>query len=545
MSDKMPKIKVKIGGIFNATNSKEYPQISLEVQRIIQLNLDVLGLDGTIDIQFVPTLDHIKINDQRCDYSDHALEQIKRYADHVGKNRVSNSASFWELLFQGLLFKQAAVLFTDDHLEKCLSKCAIQSNSFDEKKQWTSLFKSLLNMHISLKNKELIARIIKSESVLDPMDLLRLKEKLIDELQTNKIDVLVSKKYFQSITREDTFSGKDNLFYMMRDGLYYELGVTYPDFNLEFADLPNGVIQFRINDQLTLPMIGIGENEILVNDTINRLRLMDKDIVGTEIKNPANSNEGTLVDNKYQTLVDRENIYKWDAIGYFILLFSKTLRDERATFVTQSFLQKQLDKLKSYYDRNIELILNQNPISFLTQIFRSLVAENISIRNIKGICNYLLQNDWIQADESQHIIFDDRIPTMDLSLTDRKKDTHFALQYVRNNLKQYISHQVTRGQNTLNVFLLEPEKIENRIREELEQELFPSSELHDQLLLTIDREIKKIASSHKIPSILTTSSLRSYVRMLTQYRYPELTVLSYQELSPSMNIQPIARLSLS
>lgn len=545
MSDKMPKIKVKIGGIFNATNSKEYPQISLEVQRIIQLNLDVLGLDGTIDIQFVPTLDHIKINDQRCDYSDHALEQIKRYTDHVGKNRVSNSASFWELLFQGVLFKQAAVLFTDDHLEKCLSKCAIQSNSFDEKKQWTSLFKSLLNMHISLKNKELIARIIKSESVLDSMDLLRLKEKLIDELQTNKIDILVSKKYFQSITREDTFSGKDNLFYMMRDGLYYELGITYPDFNLEFADLPNGIVQFRINDQLTLPMIGIGENEILVNDTINRLRLMDKDIVGTEIKNPANSNEGTLVDNKYQTLVDRENIYKWDAIGYFILLFSKTLRDERATFVTQSFLQKQLDKLKSYYDRNIELILNQNPISFLTQVFRSLVAENISIRNIKGICNYLLQNDWIQADESQHIIFDDRIPTMDLSLTDRKKDTHFALQYVRNNLKQYISHQVTRGQNTLNVFLLEPEKIENRIREELEQELFPSSELHDQLLLTIDREIKKIASSHKIPSILTTSSLRSYVRMLTQYRYPELTVLSYQELSPSMNIQPIARLSLS
>ena len=38
--------------------------------------------------------------------------------------------------------------------------------------------------------------------------------------------------------------------------------------------------------------------------------------------------------------------------------------------------------------------------------------------------------------------------------------------------------------------------------------------------------------------------IRRYFRKLVELEFPHLAVLSYQELSPEMNIQPIARISL-
>ena len=41
-----------------------------------------------------------------------------------------------------------------------------------------------------------------------------------------------------------------------------------------------------------------------------------------------------------------------------------------------------------------------------------------------------------------------------------------------------------------------------------------------------------------------TMEIRRYFRKLVELEFPHLAVLSYQELSPDMNIQPIARISL-
>ncbi len=545
MSDIRPNISIQIGELFNANHPEEQAQITLDIQKSVRSTLDSLGLVGSIEVQFVAELDHIKINDQRCDYSDSWLDEIKRYIERSNQNITRDTTSFWGLLFQGLLFRQPEILFTENHLETCLANFSIAPNSIKEKEQWRALFEGLLNKHISLKNESRISELIDANQAKGLNNFVELEETLIDELQSNKIDILLSKKYFHSITKDDIHTGKDNLFYMMRYGLYYELGMTYPDFNLAFIDLPEQVVQFRINDQLTLPMLGIGANEILMDGNVSRLGSAEKKIVGASLKNPANGKEGTLLDAKYQSLVNEMRIYKWDALGYFILLVSKTLREDRTTFVTKSFVKQQLGKLKTYYHRNVELISNQYSDDYLAKLFRMLVAENISIRNMKTICNHLVQCDSIVIDESQYIIFDDRIPTMDSIAIDRKKDLHFALQYVRNSLKEYLSHQVSRGQNTLNVYLLDINDIEKRIKDEVAQDVFPSKEMHDQLLLAIDEEIKTLPSGNQMPSILTTSSIRPYVRKLTQYRFPTLKIIAYQELSPSMNIQPVARLKFS
>jgi len=43
--------------------------------------------------------------------------------------------------------------------------------------------------------------------------------------------------------------------------------------------------------------------------------------------------------------------------------------------------------------------------------------------------------------------------------------------------------------------------------------------------------------------LLTGMEIRRTVRKLIETSFPNLAVLSYQELSPDLNIQPIARIS--
>ena len=49
----------------------------------------------------------------------------------------------------------------------------------------------------------------------------------------------------------------------------------------------------------------------------------------------------------------------------------------------------------------------------------------------------------------------------------------------------------------------------------------------------------------KPPVILTTAEVRRYFRKIIELEFPQLSVLSYQELSENLRIQPIARVSLA
>ena len=49
----------------------------------------------------------------------------------------------------------------------------------------------------------------------------------------------------------------------------------------------------------------------------------------------------------------------------------------------------------------------------------------------------------------------------------------------------------------------------------------------------------------KPPVILTISEVRRYFRKIIELEFPQLAVLSYQELAENLRIQPIARVSVS
>ena len=59
----------------------------------------------------------------------------------------------------------------------------------------------------------------------------------------------------------------------------------------------------------------------------------------------------------------------------------------------------------------------------------------------------------------------------------------------------------------------------------------------------VEKAVDMLMSAQR-PVILTSMDIRRYVRKLLEYEFnPPFSVVSYQELSPELNIQPVARIS--
>jgi type III secretory pathway component EscV len=65
-----------------------------------------------------------------------------------------------------------------------------------------------------------------------------------------------------------------------------------------------------------------------------------------------------------------------------------------------------------------------------------------------------------------------------------------------------------------------------------------------QFLAAARDTIGNAANLRPFPVILTGIDVRRHIRRTIEAEFPNVAVLSYQELVPEMNIQPLARISL-
>jgi type III secretion protein V len=115
-------------------------------------------------------------------------------------------------------------------------------------------------------------------------------------------------------------------------------------------------------------------------------------------------------------------------------------------------------------------------------------------------------------------------------------------------MRRHISFRYAAGSDTLFVYLLDPE-IEDVIRGAIRRtstgsclSLDPTI-AHD-ILDAIRQEIVEQPPTAQPPVIVTDMELRRFVRKMVELEFQNLAVLSYQELTPELNIQPIGRITM-
>lgn len=333
----------------------------------------------------------------------------------------------------------------------------------------------------------------------------------------------------------------DQLVEMMCDGLFYELGIVFRGPEILIDDtLSSSEIRCEWNDLRLPAQPGLDEQTVLVNETPDRLRLLD--IEGVPAINPANGNSCSFVDTSYRDAAERAGLTTWDARGYAILAMSSAVRRAAAALVNRPLYDLYVFRLREFSPDLVSVVEETMEPDFVVQVLRGLLAEEISVRDGPAVLQAMLEiRSTIAVPLARYITFDP--PTGGIYVVERPQPCAELtpadyVEFVRSSQKRYISHKYTRGQNSLKVYLMDP-----GTEEILANPDEPDENTERAILHAVREEVGALAPTTETPVILTTAGVRPRLRHLVAAEFPRLAVLAYQELSPEMNIEPIARIS--
>lgn len=314
---------------------------------------------------------------------------------------------------------------------------------------------------------------------------------------------------------------------LLRHGLYYELGVNFPGVQVRGQNVDMEPESYVINiNEVPVAKGRIYQACILVGEPLEQLSLFN--IQGTETIHPIDGSIVTWIDEQYKDVAVQAGFRMWDTAEYLILHLSYVLRKHAHEFLGLQEIQNILNELEKSHPALIkELVPKVITILQLSEIFQRLIQEEIAIRDLKTIFSTLAQ--WAEVE----------------------RNTLVLTEHIRAGLRRYITHKYAGHSNTLAVYLLDPE-IEDMVRNAVRSTekgnyLALEPEVTQEIVEAVGKEI----ASHPFPPgarppvILTTAEIRRYFRKIIEMEFPQLSVLSYQELSENLRIQPIARVSLT
>jgi hypothetical protein len=332
---------------------------------------------------------------------------------------------------------------------------------------------------------------------------------------------------------------------MMSDGLFYELGALFRTTFGPADDLEAATFRLTLNDIATPTLRGLGAGRYLVNDTAENLATTG--IVAEATVNPANGQPAAIVtgEDTARLCIEEHGLTRWSAEGYLILAVSGELRANARAFCTTDTLEFALERLQQAFPDLVAAAVGRFDIEDLTRVCRALLAEELSIRDLRSLLEAMLEvQGTTTASNADYIVFGPKVgrvvPARE-ALPATALGTEQLVEVVRMSRRRYISHKYTRGQNTLLVYLLDPD-IEKILYSAAADDLPP--ETRASILAALREELDSGHGAGARPVVLTTVDVRHRMRRLIEHEFPHLAVLSFQELSPDMNIQPIARVSL-
>ncbi|NRA90178.1 MAG: type III secretion system export apparatus subunit SctV [Simkaniaceae bacterium] len=315
----------------------------------------------------------------------------------------------------------------------------------------------------------------------------------------------------------------DEMIPKMRHALYQDLGIRFRGVHVRTDSPTLEPTEYTIFlNEVPIVRGRIMQGSVLTNETEETLRRYN--LPFTQSKN-AIGQAALWVENRYVEVLKKAGIKYWQPLDVMILHLSQFYKNYAADFIGIQEVRAILEFLEKSFPDLVKEVTRLVPLQKLTEIFRRLVQEQVSIKDLRTILESL--SEWAQTE----------------------KDTVLLTEYVRSSLKRYISYKYSLGQSVLSVYLLDPE-IEDMIRGAIKQTsagsylaLDPAS--GQPILHAMRGVIVPTPPGGQPPVLLTAIDVRRFARKLIEGDFPELPVVSYQEIVPEVRIQPLGRIQLS
>ena len=495
-------------------------------------------LEVAVEAEFVSAVPVCIIHHKEADYTAALASSIFYYCrrehlrqiysvpvlmDELAKSKPEDIRQFLTVFTEQVLTCNRYLMIDEDSAAATWNEATCQNSVPDG---LTDVLRLLLKQGIGLTDQVSLYKAF-NNSISYSWTMEMLAENLVDQLSAPAIELRMPDAWFETLSKHVSDADK-GVFKLMKEGLFYELGILYPEIKFIMDDsLPDEYFQVRLNNLFFLPVKGLRPGEYLVSK-----EAAGANSSNTPVINPANGSQHYISSD----LPIPGDVNKWSHWEFIVLAASKQLRDFAFVFITRSAVTSWLDKLALAFPDLVKSVKAKRPVEFITAVLRLLAAEGISIRHLPQLLQSILEFDFVLTDGQKYIVFDVRLTTTEEPSVHWLNDPVNTCSFVRTNLKHYISYKYTHGQTTLPVYLLDPAI----------EDMLLAGELTEADALNIKQAISAQMTDVQVSNaILTTHEVRPRLRRLIELAFPHTPVLAYQELAAFLNIQPLARITLN
>jgi len=309
----------------------------------------------------------------------------------------------------------------------------------------------------------------------------------------------------------------------IRRSLYFELGVPFPGIFLRFGEnLEAGTYSVLLSE------VPVAQGQLRPGWLLTREPRQTLSALGVTFEeSPAflpGMTGSIWLPEAMQSSLQRAGLSALDVNQILASHLASVLRKYAPEFIGVQETRFLLSAMEQRFPDLVKEAMRVMPTQKIGEILQRLVSEDISIRNLRAILESLVE--WGQ----------------------KEKDSVLLTEYVRGSLKRHISHKYSAGRNMLPAYLLAP-RVEETIRAAIRQTSAGSYLALDpavgkKLVENIKKAVGKLPSTGHLPVLLASMDIRRYLRKLIEQDLYDLQVVSYQELVPEINIQPLARIDL-
>jgi type III secretion protein V len=309
----------------------------------------------------------------------------------------------------------------------------------------------------------------------------------------------------------------------VRRALYYDLGVPFPGIHLRFNDkLAASTYQILV-EEVPVSQGYLRAHALFVRETAEHLDMLG---VPYERGDPFLPRLETIwVSDEHRDQLNATGISFMEGSSVLTYHLSFVLKKYAAEFLGIQETRFLIGQMESTFGDLVKEVQRLLPLQKIAEILQRLVSEAISVRNLRTVLEALLE--WGQ----------------------KEKETVLLTEYVRSYLKRYISYKYCGGHNILAAYLLAPE-VEDTIRNAIRQTsggsyLALDPPVAHRFTTKVKEVVGDVSGRTPAPVLLVSMDIRRYTRKLIEGELYDLPVLSYQELTPEITIQPLGRVELT
>ncbi|WP_024518682.1 type III secretion system export apparatus subunit SctV [Bradyrhizobium sp. Tv2a-2] len=294
----------------------------------------------------------------------------------------------------------------------------------------------------------------------------------------------------------------------LRSEMTEELGITLP--RIEVAEANDTDVSGLCLEMNRIPLLSV---PMRADETWS-----DVPVEGVPMRMGPGGREWAVVENKPDA--DQSNML--DAVAVITLFARQTMLRAAGQLVGIQETQVLISRAEASYGDLVREATRSAPLPRLAEVFRRLVAEGISLRDMRQVLEAVAE--WAPRESSPALLS----------------------EYVRIALRQQICHAVAGASMTLRVVFIEDEFVAallSSVRQTISGDVLQPED-GEGIIDHVRRKLRAVNSGRQPLVVVTVMELRRHLREFLLRYGIDVCVMSHQELAPGFHIDVVGTVGI-